>query len=104
MTQIKNKTQTDKIGFVLMGNKCDSEERIISNDDGNNLGTELGIKYFETSVLHGKNIQEAFTYLTEEITKKKKLNVNIGGVGLNTQTKSKKKGGCYGGDKNENSS
>ena len=103
MTQIRNNTQADEIGLVLMGNKCDSEERIISTDDGNALGEELGIKYFETSAFSGENISEAFNYLAHEITKKKKLNVKLGGGGgvelITSQTKSKKKGGCCAGDK-----
>ena len=86
MMQIRCNTQADEIGLVLMGNKCDFETREVTLEDGEALGQELGIKYYETSALEGKNITDAFMYLTEEIMKKKNLNVNSaagGGVELN---------------------
>ena len=30
MTQIKTNTQADKIGLILLGNKCDSEQRTVT--------------------------------------------------------------------------
>ena len=103
MMQIRCNTQADEIGLVLMGNKCDFESREVTAEDGEKLGQELGIKYYETSALDGKNITDAFTYLTGEIMKKKNLNVNGaagGGVELNNTAggnAGKKKGCCAGG-------
>ena len=48
MSQIRANTQADQIGLVLLGNKCDIESRIISKNDGEELGKELGIEYYET--------------------------------------------------------
>ena len=49
-----------KIGFIL-GNKKDLvDERKVSTDEGNNVGSELNLEYIETSALTGENINEAF--------------------------------------------
>ena len=47
---------------VLVGNKCDLEERYISYDDIKDRGEELGIRFFETSALPEKRetIDELF--------------------------------------------
>ena len=34
MTQIKTNIQADKIGLILLCNKCDSEQRIVTTQDG----------------------------------------------------------------------
>jgi Ras-related protein Rab-8A len=107
MMQIRCNTQADEIGLVLMGNKCDFESREVTPEDGEKLGQELGIKYYETSALDGKNINEAFNYLTGEIMKKKNLNVNGatgGGVELNNTAggnAGKKTKCCAGGGNNK---
>jgi Ras-related protein Rab-8A len=107
MMQIRCNTQADEIGLVLMGNKCDFESREVTPEDGEKLGQELGIKYYETSALDGKNINEAFNYLTGEIMKKKNLNVNGatgGGVELNNTAggnAGKKRNCCAGGGNNK---
>lgn len=76
MTQIKSNTQTDKIVLVLLGNKCDSEPRNITTQDGEALGNELGIAYYETSALTGNGIAQAFELLMEESLQRKKNVVN----------------------------
>ena len=107
MMQIRCNTQADEIGLVLMGNKCDFESREVTPEDGEKLGQELGIKYYETSALDGKNINDAFNYLTGEIMKKKNLNVNGatgGGVELNNTAggnAGKKRNCCAGGGNNK---
>ena len=107
MMQIRCNTQADEIGLVLMGNKCDFESREVTPEDGEKLGQELGIKYYETSALDGKNINDAFNYLTGEIMKKKNLNVNGatgGGVELNNTAggnTGKKRNCCAGGGNNK---
>ena len=100
MMQIRCNTQADEIGLVLMGNKCDCDPREVTLEEGEALGQELGIKYYETSALEGKNIPIAFAYLTEEIMKKKNLNVDgaSGGVELNNSGgNAGKKTKCCGG-------
>ena len=93
MNQINSNTQTNEIGLVLIGNKKDLENsRIVTYKDGEALGKELGIKYFETSALTGDGIKDAFEHVTKEILKKKNLegNEENGGVMLDLNSKKKK--------------
>ena len=63
MAQIKANTEKDELGFVLLGNKCDVEPRVITEEQGNKMAAELNISYFETSALNGQGINEAFEHL-----------------------------------------
>ena len=98
INQINSNTQTDEIGLILIGNKKDLDNnRIISFKEGDALGKELGIKYFETSALSGEGIDEAFKYVTKEILKKKKLDNNDdkGKIDLeSSKNRKKNKDGC----------
>ena len=94
MDQILSNTQRDEIGLVLLGNKCDMEPRIITEEQGNQLADELKISYFETSALTGQGIKEAFEQLTRDIMKRKGVgNDNSDNVELKKNVKKKQKGG-----------
>ena len=67
MKQIQTFTQKDQIGIVLVGNKCDVDNRDVSKDEGAGLAEEYGIKYYETSALNNLNIEETFNHLSQEI-------------------------------------
>ena len=54
---------------VLIGNKCDEPNREVSEEDGKQLADEYNIGFFETSAKTGKNVNEVFYYLVEEILK-----------------------------------
>ena len=93
MDQILSNTQRDEIGLVLLGNKCDMEPRIITEEQGNQLADELKISYFETSALTGQGIKEAFEQLTRDIMKRKGVgNDNNDNVELKKNVKKKQKG------------
>jgi Ras-related protein Rab-1A len=98
INQINSNTQTDEIGLILIGNKKDLDSnRVITFKEGDALGKELGIKYFETSALSGEGIEEAFKYVAKEILKKKKLDNNDdkGKIDLESNKNRKKnKDGC----------
>ena len=94
MDQILSNIQQDEIGIVLMGNKCDMEERNVSEEMGIKLAEELKISYFETSALTGQGIKEAFEKLTRDIMKKKGVgegNTEAMGLSLNSTKKKKEK-------------
>ena len=94
MDQILSNTQRDEIGLVLLGNKCDMEPRIITEEQGNQLADELKISYFETSALTGQGIKEAFEQLTRDIMKRKGVgNDNSDNVELKKNVKKKQKCG-----------
>ena len=54
---------------VLVGNKCDKPERVITEEQGKKLAEEYNMKFFETSAKTGQNVDEAFMFLTGEILK-----------------------------------
>jgi GTPase SAR1 family protein len=52
---------------VLVGNKCDKEDRKVSYEEGAKLAKEFHMSFFETSAKNNYNIMEVFTFLTREI-------------------------------------
>ncbi len=100
MDQISSNTQRDEIGLVLLGNKCDMDPRVVTEDMGNKMAEDLKISYFETSALTGQGIKEAFEKLTRDIMQKKGVgqgnNDSQGGMSLNKgkKKKDKKDGDC----------
>jgi Ras-related protein Rab-6A len=49
------------IHLVLVGNKIDlNDQRKISKEDGQNLATQYGMDFYESSALTGENINEIF--------------------------------------------
>ena len=95
--QIKSNVSQEEISLILLGNKCDIEERAISKEQGQEMANSLNINYYETSALNGMGINEAFEGLTKEIMKKKKV-INSDGrtISLTSTQKAKnqKKGCC----------
>ena len=52
--------------MALVGQKCDSEERIINEERGRELANELGVEFFEISAKTGYNVEELFNYLIQQ--------------------------------------
>ena len=96
MEQILSNTQQEEIGLVLLGNKCDMEPRVVTEDMRKKMAEELKISYYETSALTGQGIKEAFEELTMDIMKKRGVSEgnNPGGVELNSKKKKKEKSDC----------
>ena len=95
VSQISSNTKEEDISLVLLGNKCDSDQRTVSDHYGLNKAKELKIKYFETSALNGTNINEAFIYLTQQIMLKRGDNKEqMGGAQLSATNQTKKDKGC----------
>ncbi len=66
---------------VLVGNKCDREERKVTYEQGQELAKDVGMKFFETSAKTNYNVNETFTYLTREILNKgEKVGPNTPGI------------------------
>ena len=57
----------ENILTILLGNKIDSNVRVVSKEDGLNLGLKYGMKYFECSVKCDINVTESVVYLSQEI-------------------------------------
>ena len=97
MAQIQSNAQRDELGLVLLGNKCDIEPRVVTEEQGTKMAEELKVSYFETSALNGQGINEAFEQLARDIMKKKGVGDDNkdGGMELNNNNKKKNnKGDC----------
>jgi GTPase SAR1 family protein len=71
MKQIQCFTKKESIAIVLIGNKCDVDNREVSTEEGSSVANEFGLKYFETSALNNTNIEDAFNHLTQDILRLK---------------------------------
>jgi len=58
---------TENVVKLLVGNKCDLEDRKVSFQEANMLANENGLSYIETSSKVTKNIDEAFETISENI-------------------------------------
>lgn len=55
---------------ILIGNKCDWEEkRAVSTEQGQQLANELGIPFLEVSAKNNINVDKAFYSLASDIKK-----------------------------------
>ena len=103
MEQINANISKDEIGLILIGNKCDLEERMVPYEKGEEKAQDLGIDYYETSALNGQGINDAFEALVKLILKKNKPKNNTGSRTISiasnkpediVETNEKKKGCC----------
>ena len=77
MKQINDHNHNDKMVVVLVGNKCDSENRIVTNQEAESLAKEFRTQYQETSALQNINIDNTFGYLAEQIISKKERKESV---------------------------
>lgn len=73
MKQIQSYTQRESIAIVLLGNKCDAENKAVSAKEANDIASEYNMKFFETSAMNNINIEESFKQLSTEIMKNKEI-------------------------------
>ena len=66
INNIKNYCNNN-IKVVLVGNKCDSSDRVITEEEGKKFAEKYNIKFFETSAKTGQNINEVFQYISNEV-------------------------------------
>ena len=67
--QIHTYLQRDSIGIVLLGNKCDADNKEVTLQEANEIANEFNMKFFETSAMYNINIEESFKQLIMEIIK-----------------------------------
>ena len=94
VNQIKDEASS-KVCVILVANKIDSEERVVTKEDAAGLAKTYELKLYEASAKENINVSEAFQDLIE------KINVNYsnilsGGTQLQktTATTNQNKSGC----------
>ncbi|GAA5874798.1 hypothetical protein JCM3774_003444 [Rhodotorula dairenensis] len=59
---------SEGVNKILIGNKCDwSDKKVISEQQGQELADELGLRFLETSAKSNINVEEAFFALATDI-------------------------------------
>jgi len=77
-----NEHASEDVERMLIGNKCDMEEkRLISKERGEKVAEENGIKFYETSAKENVNIEHAFITLAEDILNKQSPSTETGATG-----------------------
>ena len=62
-----NDNAPEEIQKILIGNKCDLNEREVTTEEGKKLAEENGMKFFETSAKNDINVKETFEAITKDI-------------------------------------
>ena len=70
-SMMENKQKDAKV--ILVGNKIDCEERVITKEQGEELAQKYQLPYYETSASTGQNVQKIVEALAEEILKSQYL-------------------------------
>ena len=86
MAQIKENSQKENV-LILLGNKCDLEERQVSYEEGQALAEEYGIPFFETSSYKDINVNKSFETLVEKIISKREPDVKNDPIHINNPNK-----------------
>ena len=73
---IESSASNNKENIVVLGNKCDIDEKEVDNELINNFIEDKKLKYVETSAKEGININEAFQYMAEKLLKQLENHVN----------------------------
>ena len=66
-----------KVRIILVGNKCDSPSRKVSEEEGKKIADEFNIIFFEVSNKAGININEVFDYLVKDLLNKTKKSFKL---------------------------
>ena len=64
-----NKFSQKNVCKILVGNKCDKSNKVVSDDEGKKLAKKFGMEFFETSAKNNQNVNEIFNFLVKEMIK-----------------------------------
>ena len=93
LAQIKEEASS-KVCIILVANKIDHEERVVTEEEGEKLAKSFNLKIFESSAKENINVTEAFQEVIENISVNYS-NIRTGGTKLqNTKIITKEKKGC----------
>ncbi len=75
--EVKNNCGDDGVPIVLVGNKCDSPNKVVSLNDQQEYARLMNLQFFETSAKDNINVDEVFTELTRLILARQERNGNL---------------------------
>lgn len=65
--EYKYKYFPKEVSKVLVGNNCDTPDRVVSEEEGEKLAKKFNLQFFETSVKTNQNVSEVFYSLVDDI-------------------------------------
>lgn len=69
LNEIQKKASDKKYLLILIGTKCDSDKRVVSEDDAAKFASDMKIPYFETSAMTGYNVDHTFSEISKLYTR-----------------------------------
>ncbi|XP_071942106.1 ras-related protein Rab-8A-like isoform X1 [Antedon mediterranea] len=92
LDNVKEKASED-VELMLLGNKCDEEDKQVSEEDGQQLAAEYGMKFMETSAKEAINVEKAFITLAEDVFAK--MSMELQEASPEKSTEKTRKSGCF---------
>ena len=93
LAQIKEEASS-KVCIILVANKIDHEERVVTEEEGEKLAKSFNLKIFESSAKENINVTEAFQEVIENISVNYSNIMTSGTILQNTKVITKEKKGC----------
>ena len=93
LAQIKEEASS-KVCIILVANKIDHEERVVTEEEGEKLAKSFNLKIFESSAKENINVTEAFQEVIENISVNYSNIMTSGTILQNTKIITKEKKGC----------
>lgn len=91
LENIRETIDINSVAIIILGNKSDLPDRVISQDMGVKYAQSLGFEHFEVSALSNQNIKEAFNQLLDILIQRKRKPKKNSYI---NSSESKKKGCC----------
>jgi Ras-related protein Rab-1A len=58
---------SENVNRILLGNKCDTENRQVTYEEGNETADSIGVKFMETSAKLANNVEASFMAMAKDI-------------------------------------
>ena len=84
-----NEQASKQICVILIANKIDTDERIVTKEEGETLAKKFKLKFFESSAKEKINVDEAFDEIIKDISE---VYESIKNEGIQISAKDKKEG------------
>ena len=98
VSQIKMHADSN-VNQILVANKCDLAERLVTYEEGEALAKQFGMKFVETSAKTNTNVEQAFIQIATEVKDRLSKQVNATGVSSNTSSRNMKLDNKGGGER-----